>query len=50
MSIPDNGDEDGVLLHAYIMEALDPFNFTDAVVDRLLRPQLMDALRHAMCK
>ena len=42
--------QDGGFLQAHIMDALDPFNFTDAVVDRLLRPQLMDALRHAMCK
>ena len=50
MSIRDDGDEDGVLLQAYIMEALDPFNFSDAVVDRLLSPQLIACLRHAMCR
>ena len=45
----DDGEEDGVLLQAHIMEALDPFDFSEAVVDRLLRPQLMAAVRHAMC-
>lgn len=45
-----SGTSDPDRLQAHIMEALDPFNFTEAVVDRLLRPQLMDALRHAMCK
>ena len=32
------------------MQVFDPFNFSEAVVDRLLRPQLMDALRHGMCR
>ena len=40
----------GVYLQAHLMKALDPFNFSEAVVDRLLRPQLMDALRHGMCR
>ena len=39
----------GVYLQAHLMKALDPFNFSEAVVDRLLRPQLMAAVRHAMC-
>lgn len=34
----------------FIMEALDPFDFSEAVVDRLLRPQMMACLRHAMCR
>ena len=45
----DDEDVPGVHLQAYLMEVFDPFNFSEAVVDRLLRPQLMAAVRHAMC-
>ena len=47
---PEDDEADGVHLQAHLMQVFDPFNFSEAVVDRLLRPQLMDALRHGMCR
>ena len=37
-------------LQESIMEALDPFGFSDTLVDKLLRPQLEAALRHTLCR
>ena len=40
--------ENPVDLQVHVMEALDAFDFSPSVIDRLLRPQLEAATRHMM--
>ena len=46
----DDAYSSGTLgLHAHVMKALDPFNFSESKIYRLLRPQLEAALGHFLC-
>ena len=54
-NLQDDNNNDDLQLgplgwQASIMELLDPFGFSDAVNDKVLRPQLEAALRHSMCR